>query len=395
MSVLDDTDHRAFLARDAHRALDFFDASIRPEGGFHVLDLDGTPLPGTVQELHTTTRLVHSYALAQMAGRPNRAGIVDQGMDWLWRAHRDTDHGGYLWAVDGTAPVDGPKLAYGHVFVLLAASSAKMIGHPDADRLLADITQVLDRHYWDDDARLFRDEFTRDWQAFSTYRGMNANMHMSEALLAAVPTTRAASTFACAGALIRVWPFERHPYVFELVLPSSTRCTLKVPDYAAFCQWLARLQAVPHVRVDASFDPGEYAAQVAEHQGRASVAALFQVSLRELHVRTGCALPPAIESLLREVESRGMAEQGIYRISGRSSHSARLRAFWDVPGADLNMAEIGPADLDVHSVCSVLKMYMRELPERLVPLDLAAEMDGVVSACAAPPSAPSTSCCAS
>ena len=63
MSVLDDTDHRAFLARDAHRALDFFDASIRPEGGFHVLDLDGTPLPGTVQELHTTTRLVHSLSL--------------------------------------------------------------------------------------------------------------------------------------------------------------------------------------------------------------------------------------------------------------------------------------------------------------------------------------------
>ena len=29
MSVLDDTDHRAFLARDARRALDFFDASIR------------------------------------------------------------------------------------------------------------------------------------------------------------------------------------------------------------------------------------------------------------------------------------------------------------------------------------------------------------------------------
>nr|WP_282028094.1 AGE family epimerase/isomerase [Paracoccus marcusii] len=191
MSVLDDTDHRAFLARDARRALDFFDASIRPEGGFHVLDLDGTPLPGTVQELHTTTRLVHSYALAQMAGRPDRAGIVDQGMDWLWRAHRDTDHGGYLWAVDGTAPVEGPKLDYGHVFVLLAASSAKMIGHPDADRLLADITQVLDRHYWDHDAGLFRDEFTRDWQAFSTYRGMNANMHGVEALLAAFEATGA------------------------------------------------------------------------------------------------------------------------------------------------------------------------------------------------------------
>ncbi|MFN4059573.1 MAG: AGE family epimerase/isomerase [Paracoccus hibiscisoli] len=184
MTPLDDADHRALLIRDAHHALDFFDASIRAAGGFHVLNLDGTHLPGAVQELHTTTRLVHSYALAQMAGRPDRAGIVDQGMDWLWRAHRDPDHGGYLWALNGTTPVEGPKLAYGHVFVLLAASSAKMAGHPDADRLLTDITQVLDRHYWDDDAGLFRDEFTRDWRVFSTYRGMNANMHGVEALLA-------------------------------------------------------------------------------------------------------------------------------------------------------------------------------------------------------------------
>ncbi|WFC97111.1 hypothetical protein MBRA1_003777 [Malassezia brasiliensis] len=96
-------------------------------------------------------------------------------------------------------------------------------------------------------------------------------------------------------------------------------------------------------------------------------------------------LPRIVARCIQSLEKWGVDEEGIYRISGRSSHSSRLRAFWDVPGADLNMAAIGPADLDVHSVCSVLKMYMRELPERLVPLDLAAEMDGVVSACAASP----------
>lgn len=186
---LDDPAHRAFLIRDAHRALDAFDASLRPSGAFDLLDLVGQPLAPAPQELHTTTRLVHSYALGQLAGRPDRAGMIDRGMQDLWHRHRDPDCGGYLWSVDGQTAGDGTKLAYGHVFVLLAASSAKIAGHPDADRLLADIADVLDRQFWDEARGLFRDEFTRDWQVFSTYRGMNSNMHGVEALLAAHEAT--------------------------------------------------------------------------------------------------------------------------------------------------------------------------------------------------------------
>ncbi|SIT11641.1 AGE family epimerase/isomerase [Paracoccus saliphilus] len=199
---LEDEKHRAYLVRDARWALDFFDASPRETDGFHTLDLAGKPLAGGVRELHVTTRLVHSYALAQMAGRKDRARIIDQGMAYLWQGHRDRQHGGYLWAVDGDGVTDGTKLAYGHVFVLLAASSAKMAGHPDADRLLADIAEVLNRHYWDEEHGLFRDEFTRDWQPFSTYRGMNANMHGVEALLTAHEATGEGEYLARAGRIL-------------------------------------------------------------------------------------------------------------------------------------------------------------------------------------------------
>ena len=41
---------------------------------------------------------------------------------------------------------DGSKQAYGHAFVLLAASSAKLVGHPLADQMLADVTQALQTH---------------------------------------------------------------------------------------------------------------------------------------------------------------------------------------------------------------------------------------------------------
>ena len=184
-----DAEHRAYLRRDTQRQLDFFRPSLRPDGGFDVLGWDGTPLPDALQELHSTTRLVHSYALGKAFGDKGCDAIIDAGMAYLWNRHRDGDHGGYVWSLKGGAVADGVKLAYGHVFVLLAGSSAKLAGHPDADRLIADATAVLDKHYWDDSRGLLRDEFGRDWQPFSTYRGMNANMHGVEAHLAAFEAT--------------------------------------------------------------------------------------------------------------------------------------------------------------------------------------------------------------
>lgn len=186
---LGDPVHRHWLAADALRQFQFFRNSLRQGPGFHVLDLEGAPLPTSVQELHTTTRMVHSYSLGKAAGVEGCDEVIDQGMRYLWSHHRDTDHGGYLWALDGDALHDGRKLAYGHVFVLLAGASARMVGHPDADRLIEDVTDCLDRHFWEDGPGLFADEWNRDWTPFSTYRGMNANMHGVEALLAAFEAT--------------------------------------------------------------------------------------------------------------------------------------------------------------------------------------------------------------
>jgi len=184
----DDT-HCNWLRSQSEMLLSFFDASLQGTPGFALLDHDGTPLPTDVQELHTTTRMIHSYALGVLRGHAGAAQIVDHGMAYLTRHHKDSVHGGYVWSLNGNGIADGTKLAYGHVFVLLAASSAKLAGHPDADALIADISQVLDQRYWEDDAGLFSDEWNRDWTPFSTYRGMNANMHGVEALLAAFEAT--------------------------------------------------------------------------------------------------------------------------------------------------------------------------------------------------------------
>lgn len=188
-SLFTDPKHQDWLRQQASDQFNFFRASLNPTGGFFVLDYDGAPLSGDLQELHTTTRLVHSYALGQQVGAEGAADIVDHGMDYLWTRHRDTQHGGYLWGLTPDGIGDDRKLAYGHAFVLLAASSAKIAGHPDADRLLQDVWDVLETRYWEDPHGLFSDEHNRDWTPFSTYRGMNANMHSVEALLTAFEAT--------------------------------------------------------------------------------------------------------------------------------------------------------------------------------------------------------------
>ncbi|MEO1638398.1 MAG: AGE family epimerase/isomerase [Pseudomonadota bacterium] len=199
----DDPVHRAWLKDQACQLLDFFDAAYRPDTpGFAQLDHAGTPLGTTLQELHATTRMVHSYALGHKIGHPGALVIVDHGMRYLAQNHHDADHGGYVWACDAGGVQDGRKLAYGHVFVLLAASSALSVGHPDAQRLLDDADAVLTKHFWEADAGRFADEWNRDWTPFSTYRGMNANMHGVEALLTAFEVTGRDVFLAKAGQIL-------------------------------------------------------------------------------------------------------------------------------------------------------------------------------------------------
>ena len=199
---LDDPAHRAALAGEARRMLRFFDAARGDGPGFRALDAAGAPLADDLQELHNTTRMVHSYALGVLWGHPGAGEMVDHGIRYLRTGHHDAAHGGWVYGVrDGTVE-DGRKLAYGHVFVLLAGASAALAGHPGAGALIDEAAAVLRRHFWEDGPGLFCDEFSRDWTPFSTYRGMNANMHGVEALLAAYEATGRAEFLDKAGRIL-------------------------------------------------------------------------------------------------------------------------------------------------------------------------------------------------
>lgn len=190
------TAHRQWLLSQAGSLLDFFQRAIfNPAGGFNTLDVDGKPLPprpgrhGVERQLHDTSRMVHCFAIAHQLGIPGADRIVDHGMRFLWERHRDAKNGGYFWGVDDEGSTNCAKQAYGHAFVLLAGASARIVGHPDADRLLADVTEILQTRFWDEDAGATTEEYGDDWQPLSGYRGQNSNMHLTEATMAAFEAT--------------------------------------------------------------------------------------------------------------------------------------------------------------------------------------------------------------
>lgn len=181
--------HRDWLAAEAVNLLDFFSLNaIDPAGGFYDLDREGEPMEGP-KALHATTRMVHCHVIGHLLGRPGSAEMIDHGMNFLKKGHRDEKFGGYMWSLEDGKPKDDTKQAYGHAFVLLAASSASLIGHPLAKDILADVSEVLDKRFWEEANGAVSEEYQRDWSPISGYRGQNSNMHLTEALMAAYEAT--------------------------------------------------------------------------------------------------------------------------------------------------------------------------------------------------------------
>ncbi|RWR06864.1 AGE family epimerase/isomerase [Paenirhodobacter populi] len=186
--LADYSDKRWLLAQ-ARALLDFHVNAVDPKGGFRTLDLEGQPLPpgpgGAERALHEVTRMVHAYAMATRLDYPKAREIVDHGIEWLLTRQYDAQNGGFFWSVDDNGPVDPLKQAYGHAFVLLAAASAHQAGHGDAEKLRDLAMETLWTRFWEEEHGAVSDTFDADWTNGLAYRGQNANMHLTEALMAA------------------------------------------------------------------------------------------------------------------------------------------------------------------------------------------------------------------
>ena len=121
--------HRLWLIEQRRPLLDFFQRpSFNPAGGFYSLDENARPLPQSPDTKARTGRCTRHRAWCTASpsrtcfGIPGADRIVDHGLAFLWERMRDAENGGYFWGVDDEKPTHPTKQAYGHAFVLLAAS---------------------------------------------------------------------------------------------------------------------------------------------------------------------------------------------------------------------------------------------------------------------------------
>ncbi|WP_062293287.1 AGE family epimerase/isomerase [Demequina phytophila] len=187
-----------FLAAQRADLLRFMTGAVRPDG-FGWLDEEGRVDTSHPVELWITCRMTHVAALGALADEPPAEGGPDREALLALAAHgvralaagalRDAVHGGWFAAVEDGVPTVTAKQAYGHAFVVLAASSAVAAGIEGADALLADALAVSLGRFWDEAEGLSVEEWDASWTTLDTYRGVNANMHTVEAYLAAGDVT--------------------------------------------------------------------------------------------------------------------------------------------------------------------------------------------------------------
>lgn len=91
----------------------------------------------------------------------------------------------------------------------------------------------------------------------------------------------------------------------------------------------------------------------------------FGVLLEYLFERDKCEVPLIVSRLCEYLKQYGMRQEGLFRVNGNIKVVDRLKTLFDKNG-EADLEEIG----DVPACASLLKMFLRELTDPVIPEDL-------------------------
>lgn len=296
MTWLTNPAHSRWLETETDSLIGFASGSMIDEG-FGYLDSEGDVDPKQGAQLWITCRMVHSFALASMLGRPGAATMVDHGLRALAENFHDEQNGGWYAHVNARGPVDSTKMAYAHAFVILAGSSAAAAGRPGGTELLTEALAISLQHFWREDEGMVVESWDAAFNTLEDYRGVNANMHTVEAYLAAAEVTGD-----------DVW-LERATRIAKRVVDSFAReNNWRIPEH-----FDAKWNALPDYNMDSPADPFRPAG--------ATIGHWFEWARLTLHVRAAW-------------EARGRAPEGWMLEGATALFDLGVAEGWDVDGAD-------------------------------------------------------------
>ena len=134
--LIDTPENKAYLQDMVRELLQFAVHYPSPEGCAYYLRDDGSPWLEKNLDNYETCRMVHCYSIGKFLGFPGSDALIDAGLKGLLGAMRDKVNGGWYNSLNSDhSPLPG-KQCYSHAFVILAASSALLAGHQQAQSLL-------------------------------------------------------------------------------------------------------------------------------------------------------------------------------------------------------------------------------------------------------------------
>jgi len=199
---------RSFLQDQIEKIVNFYYPECIDEklGGYiNQFRDDGSIFDDQTKHLVGTCRFVYIFSIAAiLTEKSEYKEAARHGVQFLLNHHRQPK-GGYAWILEGLKVNDATNHCYGHAFVLLAFATSLKAGIQESAEPLVETFNLMERHFWRQDDRLYVDEISSDWSIVDPYRGQNANMHTCEAMIAAFEATGETSYLDRATALaIRV-----------------------------------------------------------------------------------------------------------------------------------------------------------------------------------------------
>lgn len=180
------------LEKHIRTTLAFYQPNVFDEnGGFfqHFRD-DGSIYDADTRHLVSSTRFVFNYAMAARYFKDDSLlPWVEHGLNYLETAHRQAESQGYIWLIGKNGVEDATNHCYGLAFVIVAGATALLAGVEAGRDTLQSAWDLMEAHFWDEAAGLYRDEANADFSVVGDYRGQNANMHSCEAMLWAYEAT--------------------------------------------------------------------------------------------------------------------------------------------------------------------------------------------------------------